>query len=336
MALLVAFLVTAILTYISIIVLNKLGILDKPNARKIHKKPIPRMGGIAIYIGFVIPMLAIMEFSTSQKGIILGAGIALVIGAVDDIWHVSAHIKLIFLFLLTLLMWKFGVVTNMPFFSEDCRGFLNLAVTMLWLTGVCSAINAVDHMDGLAGGLAAIASFAYLAVSIQTGQWFWGLISISLMGSLLGFLVFNWHPAKIFMGDSGSFFLGFSLGSIGIMGGWSENPLKSAIIPFAVLSIPIMDLVYVIVNRRLTGITKSLKESIVYCGKDHIGHRFCNLGFSQVKSVGIIYLMSITVSFSAIVIRYTGYFESFLLLFQILMIYIIVFILMRHSEQNKI
>jgi UDP-GlcNAc:undecaprenyl-phosphate GlcNAc-1-phosphate transferase len=236
---------------------------------------------------------------------------------------------------LTLIIRHFGVVTNLPFIFEDYRGIFNIAVTMLWLTGVCSAMNAIDHMDGLAGGIAGIAALSYLAISVQTGQWRWGTISISLFGALLGFLVFNWHPAKIFMGDSGSFFLGFSLGSIGIMGGWSEEPLESVIIPFSILSIPVVDLIYVLVIRRITGVTKTLRESIVYCGKDHIGHRFCQLGFSQVNSVRIICLLSMTISISALLIKYTENLQSILLLFQILLVYIVVFILMKHPDGHK-
>ncbi len=334
-ALAISFVSSAALTFLSIHLFRRLGVMDAPDERKIHKAPVPRMGGIAIFIGFVLPLLFMLDFSGAQEGIIIGSFLALLIGAADDIWRVPAHFKLLFLFLITFLIWHFGVVTNLPFVFENFRSIFNLGLTMLWLAGVCSAINALDHMDGLAGGIAAIASFAYLAVSLQTAQWVWGMLAISLAGSLLGFLVFNRHPAKIFMGDSGSFFLGFSLGAIGIMGGWSENSIKSAVIPFAVLSIPVMDLLYVIVNRRVEGTTKSIKESIIYCGKDHIGHRFCDLGFSQVNSVRIIYLVSITVSVSALVIRQTGHFESCLLLAQIFLLYFVIFILMRHPGQEK-
>lgn len=323
-----------LLTWISIPVLKMLNIMDKPDSRKIHTHPVPRMGGFAIYIAFVAPMINIMYFDNTEKGIILGSGIALIIGAIDDIWGVPAVIKLLALMLLTVLVWKYGVITHMPLGTGRLREVINLGITMLWLAGVCSAINAVDHMDGLAVGLASIAAFAYLAVSVQTNQIFWGLMSVSLIGSLLGFLWFNRNPAKIFMGDSGSFFLGFSLASIGIMGGWSENPIKAAIIPFAILSIPIIDLIYVVAMRKFTGTTKSLRESITYCGKDHIGHRFCDLGFSQARSVRIICLLSITVAISALAVKSAGNFESLLLLVQILLIYVVIFILLKHPLKN--
>jgi len=182
MAFAASFAVSCLLTFISIHVLKKLNIMDEPDHRKIHKKPIPRMGGIAIYIGFIIPMFFKMDLSLAQEGIMIGSGIALLIGVFDDIWHVPATVKLVSLFLLTLLIWKFGVVTNLPFPLNNYRGTVNIIITMLWLTGLCSAINAVDHMDGLAAGISAIASFTYLAVSLQSGQWIWGLMSLSMIG----------------------------------------------------------------------------------------------------------------------------------------------------------
>ena len=250
-------------------------------------------------------------------------------------------IKLIALFLLTLFIWHFGVITNLPvcqFFGFENPALnvaFNLLITMLWLVGVTSAINALDHMDGLAGGVSVIAALAYFAVSVQSGQAHWAIISLALMGSLLGFLCYNKHPAKVFMGDSGSFFLGFSLASIGIMGGWSANPLKAAIIPIAVLSVPIFDLCYVIIARRFNGTTNSIIESIAYCGKDHIGHRLHKLGFSQTLAVTMVYLIAFAIAISALTIRQANYLESILLLIQIIMIYVIIAIFMEITLKNR-
>jgi len=316
--------------------LRKFDVLDHPDPRKIHTTPTPRMGGVAIYIAFVIPMVLVMYFDRPQQGIIIGSGIALLIGAMDDIWGVSAVIKLIALFLLTVLIWKFGVITNLPFERFGLpHEISNLILTMLWLTGITSAMNALDHMDGLAGGIAVVAAWAYFAVSLQTQQYFWGLISIALIGSLLGFLFFNRHPAKIFMGDSGSFFLGFSLAAIGIMGGWSKNPIKASVVPVAILSVPIFDLCYVIFFRRFNGTTHSLKEAIVYCGKDHIGHRLTDLGFTQVGAVRVVYLISATIAASALVLRHTEILETILLLIQIFMVYIVVIALMTKMLKQR-
>ena len=338
----VSFAFSALLMPLTIYFLRRFNIMDIPDRRKIHTAPVPRMGGIAIYAAFAATVIIFAPHSIKWHGIVLGGGIALLIGCADDIWGVPAVAKLIALFALTLLIWRFGVVTNLPvsklfgITGGTCNTVCNLIITMLWLTGVCSAINALDHMDGLAGTVSLIAASAYLAVSIQSRQLAWAVISLAMIGSLGGFLLFNFHPAKVFMGDSGSFFLGFSLASIGIMGGWSPNPIKAVVIPVAILSLPVFDLCFVIITRRLKGTTNSILESIRYCGKDHIGHRLNNLGFSQYVSVFIVSLVSITIAISALTIRHTLFWESLLLLIQIFMIYIILAIFMEIAMFNTI
>jgi UDP-GlcNAc:undecaprenyl-phosphate GlcNAc-1-phosphate transferase len=334
--------ISIILMPITIFLLKKINVMDIPNQRKIHTEPIPRMAGIAMYLAFAIPVLIVAPDNIKWQGVIYGGGIALLIGCADDIWGVPALIKLISLFALTLLIWRFGIITNLPIAKmvgvEDVNIHIacNLVLTMLWLTGICSAVNALDHIDGLAGSVSLIAACAYLAVSIQSNQLEWAVVSLALIGSLLGFLCFNTHPAKVFMGDSGSFFLGFSLAAIGIMGGWSTNPIKAVVIPVSVLSIPIFDLCFVIISRVFNGTTNSIIEAIRYCGKDHIGHRLNKMGFSQPLSVGIVCLVSVTISVSALVIRHTLFWESLLLLIQIFMIYIILAIFMEIAMWNTI
>ena len=341
-AVLGAFILLVVLMPATIYLLKKFKVMDIPNQRKIHKAPIPRMGGVAIYVAFAIPVLYTSPNNIEWQGVLLGSGIALLIGCADDIWGVPAPVKLISLFALTLLIWHFGIITHLPIAktigttSKTVDTVCNLILTMLWITGLCSAINALDHMDGMATSIALVAASAYFAVSIQSHQFAWAIISLALMGSLAGFLCFNFNPAKVFMGDSGSFFLGFSLASIGIMGGWSPNPIKAAVIPVAILSVPIFDLCFVILNRKFNGTTNSLIESINYCGKDHIGHRLQKMGFSQRASVLIVTILSITISISALTIRHTLFWESLLLLFQIIMIYIILAFFMEIAMWNTI
>ena len=328
-----SFLLSLLIMPIVIRLLIKFHILDFPNYRKIHKKPIPRMAGISIYLAFAIPLSCyffLYENSavTPWIGILIGSTFALLIGCADDIWTVPAVIKLICLFALTILIWRFGVITNLPIekifgiHNQILHTIINLVITMFWLVGITSALNALDHMDGLAGSIAIVAAISYFFVSIQTGQITWALISMGLIGSLLGYLKYNWHPAKVFMGDSGSFFLGFCLASISVLGGWSSNPLKASIIPIAILSVPICDLCYVIIMRRVKGITHSMVESITYCGKDHIGHRLTMLGFSQPLAVLFICLLSSSISISALTIQHVNYIETALLLIQIIMLYL--------------
>jgi len=337
-----AFVIALILMPVAISLLKRFNVMDIPDKRKIHKAPIPRMGGIVIFTAFAAAVVFVAPHNIKWHGIVLGGGIALLIGCADDIWGVPAPIKLIALFALTLLIWQFGIITKLPISklfgipNGPLNVGCNLIITMLWLTGLSSAINAMDHMDGLAGTVSLVAASAYFAVSIQSHQLAWAVISLALMGSLVGFLCFNIHPAKVFMGDSGSFFLGFSLASIGIMGGWSPNPIKAAVIPIAILSVPIFDLIFVIISRKYKGITNSILESIKYCGKDHIGHRLNNMGFSQPVSVFIVSLVSITIAISALTIRHTKFWESLLLLIQIFMIYIIIAIFMEIAMLNTI
>jgi UDP-GlcNAc:undecaprenyl-phosphate GlcNAc-1-phosphate transferase len=338
----VATILSIILMPLAIRFLCKFGIMDIPNARKMHVKPIPRMGGVVIYIAFAVAILIFRPTDTHWQGILYGSGVALLIGCADDIWNVRAPIKLVSLFALTILIWQFGIITNLPireFF--DCEKIclintiFNLIVTMVWLTGICSAINALDHMDGLAAGVSVIAALAYFCVSLQTAQYEWAIISLALIGSLMGFLLYNKYPAKVFMGDSGSFFLGFSLASIGIMGGWSSNPIKAMIVPITVLSVPIFDLCFVVISRRLNGTTNSILESINYCGKDHIGHRLHSMGFSHRISVRIVYLLAATIAVSALLLRDTDNLQSFLLLIQIIMVYSMVVIFMNVALENS-
>jgi UDP-GlcNAc:undecaprenyl-phosphate GlcNAc-1-phosphate transferase len=339
-----AFVLSILFTAICIWIFPSLklpGLIDRPSARKMHTKPTPRMAGIAIYAAFVIPMLQIWWFSNEQKGIVYGGLLALIIGALDDMFRVPAIVKLITIFGLTVLISHFGVITKFPAPHPALYYWMNLGITMLWITAITSAINMLDHIDGLAGGISCLAALMYLLVSLQIGiyttenTFFWGLMSASLIGSLLGFLVFNWHPAKIFMGDSGAFFLGFTLAAVGVQGEWSESPLKAGIVPVAILSVAIFDMVYVFVTRWLNGTTRTIRKAIVHCGKDHIGHRLCDLGFSVPGSVGFILLLAGCVAFTALALRHTEPIESVLIFLQIIMFYIVIAIFMKKAATNR-
>jgi len=331
-------LISVVFTKIAVFIIPRLNIMDEPNERKIHTKPIPRMGGAAFSAAFLLTLVCsvyllsdIIQQQTSLftpskhalKGLVIGCTGAMIIGVLDDIFSINAIFKLTGLFILTYIVSHYGVIINFPFPYA-----VNLILTMIWVAGMTSAINALDHMDGLSGGICMIAAAVFFTVSLQTNQFFWGLVSIAMVGSLAGYLVFNWHPAKIFMGDSGSFFLGFTLAAMSVMGGWSTSPVKAAIIPLAVLSLPIYDLIYVLVSRHLNGTTKTLKEAVVYCGKDHIGHRIQKLGFSIPNTVRLIWLISAAIALGAVVIRQTNLLESIFLFSQIILFYIIVLIFM--------
>jgi UDP-GlcNAc:undecaprenyl-phosphate GlcNAc-1-phosphate transferase len=316
---------------------KSLGIIDKPAEGKLHQTPTPRLGGLAIFLGFACSLLLshyISPLGSQRWAIIIGALMTMIIGAIDDITAsrggIPAVIKLLLLFGITYLLSLSDIIVHLPF-----PYFINLIITMIWLVGVTSAFNAMDNMDGLASGLALIASMAYLAVAIQTGQWVWGFISAALIGANLGFLRHNFYPAKLFMGDSGSFFLGFTLAALGIMGGWSTNPFKASLVPIIILGLPLLDLAYVIFRRYRQGITHGIKEIITYSAQDHFSHRLKTLGFSHKQTVLLAWLISFCVSCGAFILRNTSKEQAVLLLLQFVLIVLIVFTIVSRIKTSR-
>lgn len=331
-----AYLFSFVLKYIS----GRINCLDRPdNKFKVHSQPTPRLGGMAIYLGFIggilmfVYYLAQNETNHATKTMLFSGLMALLVGLWDDFRKIhsdglSAIIKLIILFVLTIILAMNGIIVNFPLPYA-----VNFILTLFWLVGCTAAFNAMDNMDGLASGLSLIAAVAYLAVAVQTRQFIWGILAAALIGSNLGFLFHNFHPvskkpASIFMGDGGSFFLGFTLGTLSIMGGWSTNPLKAAIIPLLILGVPLLDFIYVIIRRQRLGITKSLKDIIVYSGTDHLSHRINQLGFSKRNSVLLMYFISFVIALGAVIMRNTSKLEAILLLLQFCLIFLIIVVFM--------
>lgn len=332
-------LVSYLLTFAIKYICRYFGIIDRPDPAKIHVQPTPRLGGLAIYLGFALSIIGYIFFDydasplpVAARSILLGGLVTLLVGALDDVNRIhsdgiSAVAKLLTLVVLTLVLAAGGIRVNFP-----VPYWTNLAITLVWLVGCVSAFNALDNMDGLSAGTTFIASLAYLAVSLQTGQTVWGVLAAGLMGATLGFLPHNFHiitqkPASIFMGDSGSFFLGFILAALSIMGGWSTNPIKASIIPVLILGIPLFDLAYVIIRRRQKGVTKSIKETIVYSGQDHFSHRIHQMGFNRRNTVLIIYLIAFALALGAFGLRSTTKLEAILILGQFCLLFGVVIIL---------
>ncbi|MBI4711939.1 MAG: undecaprenyl/decaprenyl-phosphate alpha-N-acetylglucosaminyl 1-phosphate transferase [Planctomycetes bacterium] len=345
---LTAAVISYLLTFLVKCLSNRFGIIDRPDPAKIHAQPTPRLGGLAVYLGFALSVMGYIFFDydaaplpVAARSILLGGLVTLLVGALDDVNRIhsdglSAVAKLVTLVVLTLVLAAGGIRVNFPF-----PYWLNLAITLVWLVGCVSAFNALDNMDGLSAGITAIASMAYLAVSIQTGQAVWGILAAGLMGATLGFLPHNFHiitqkPASIFMGDSGSFFLGFTLAALSIMGGWSTNPIKASIIPVLILGIPLFDLAYVIIRRRQKGVTKSIKETIVYSGQDHFSHRIHQMGFSRRDTVLIIYLIAFALALGAFGLRSTTRLEAILILGQFCLLFGVVIILTSKRLMNPV
>ncbi len=337
----VAFGISLLAMPIAIYVLRRIGMMDAVAENKIHSKPTPRGGGVVIFLAFAIAVLLPGYRSDAMNGIMVGAFICLLVGAADDYFGgIPGVWKLLTLCGVTLILAHFGV--RLDLFKNSWE-FLNLPFTMLWIVGVTSAFNGTDNMDGLASGIAVIVSLVffvialsvYLPVSTENPLSWFGMLAIGLVGANLGFLVYNFSPAKIFMGDSGSFFLGFTLAALGVMGEWTESRIISCMIPVIILGVPLFDFAYIIITRIINGETRTLRSVIDHCAPDHLSHRLVWFGFTQRKAVLFIYLICLALGVSGVLLRNTtSLMDGQLALFQAVAIVSIVIILMSTAERR--
>ncbi|HZK44071.1 MAG TPA: MraY family glycosyltransferase [Syntrophomonadaceae bacterium] len=283
------FVVAYFLTPLTIKLAFKIGGTDEPDHRKVHVEVMPRLGGLAIFVAFMIPMLLIGKISGPFIGVMIGATIIFAVGIIDDIYELSAWVKLIGQIIAASIAIYFGVmvhfVTN-PFDGLLNLGFLSIPVTLIWIVGVTNAINLIDGLDGLAGGVSVIAAATMGVISLLQGQPAVALAALILVAAILGFLPYNFHPAKTFMGDSGSNLLGFILGCLAVMSAAKSATLLSLFVPIVILGIPIFDTFFAIV-RRINN-----KAPIFQPDKDHLHHRLLALGMNHTKCVLVIYGIS--------------------------------------------
>jgi len=331
-----SFLLTFLLTKIVGRVAKRLKVLDHPEERKIHKEPIPLLGGLAIYISYVVTIFLNFNFSIELKGVIIASTIILIIGLADDIKGLSATWKLIGQLAACCTLILFGV--KLSFLPNTWWGNGGeVVLTIIWVLGITNAVNFFDGMDGLATGLAAICSLSFFIVAQITSQPYLGYLTIALAGSALGFLKFNFKPASIFLGDAGSTFLGFTLAGIAVMGGWAErNPKIALSFPILVLSIFIFDMIYITVARFWDGRVRNFKDWIEYTGKDHLHHRLVTLGFNEVQTVFLVYLMAACLGTGGIILHANGDLRIYLGFIQAIFVFSIIVILMLAGRRTTV
>ena len=287
----------------------KFGILDHPKSRKIHKEPMPKLGGVAMYLAFVIGVLASYDYNTELKGILIGSSIILFVGLVDDIRHLRASLRLFFQIIASVIVVLYGVVIKVfPSYIFNC------IITVIGIVGITNALNFLDNMDGLAAGIAAICSFGILAIAYRTGQRWLVFLAVSLMGSALGFLRYNFKPAKIFMGDSGSTFLGFTIASMCIMSSWSVYKMVAITIPVLILGVMIFDTAMISVLRIVEGKVRTFRQWLEHADTDHFSHRLVDMGLSQRETVMFIYICNFLLVSVAISLPRDGVKSAFLAL----------------------
>ena len=286
----------------------KIGAVDKPNARKVHTKIMPRMGGLGIYLAYIIVVLATQKMNMQLAGLLLGSTILVVLGIFDDMKDLNAKFKLLIQILAAVIVMAFGVriefMTNVFGGEAIYLDILSLPITLLWIVGITNAINLIDGLDGLAGGIATIAALSMAVVGWIYGQYLMASMAIILAGATMGFLRYNFHPAKVFMGDTGSLFLGFNLSVLAIMGVAKSVTFISLAAPVLVLGVPIFDTFFVILRRKMN------HKPIFAADKDHLHHRLLGMGFSHRKTVLIIYAISFFLALSAILITYLSTAEA--------------------------
>ncbi len=276
----------------------KIGAIDKPNHRKVHTRIMPRLGGLAIYVAFVGAFLAVSPFIPDGllrprdvnmiNALLVGGTIIIILGALDDRFELSAKVKLLGqLAAACVVVFGFDVkidLVNIPFGDamQPIGQWIAIPITILWIVGVTNAINLIDGLDGLAAGVSGIAIATIVVMASIMGFQPVILLSTLLLGGIAGFLVFNFHPAKIFMGDSGSLFLGFSLATLSMLG-FKQVTIVSFVTPLLIIGVPLSDTFFAIVRRWVN------KRPIFAPDKGHLHHRLRDLGFSHRRTVLIIW-----------------------------------------------
>jgi len=309
---LVAFIVAFIITFSLTPFVKKLafqiGAVDIPkDNRRMHKKPTARMGGLAIYIGFIVSALLFSKIESAIAGILIGSTIIVILGIFDDIYALSAKIKLVFQLAAALCPVIAGVQIDfikVPSIISEYGyiglGWLAIPITLIWIVGITNAINLLDGLDGLACGVSSISALTLLFIAIIVGEPAVAFVTSALAGACFGFLPYNFNPAKLFMGDTGALFLGFMLSTVSVQGLFKGYAVISIAAPILILGLPIFDTTSAII-RRLKN-----HQPIMSPDRGHLHHRLVDAGFSQKQAVSIIYILCLILCIGAVALIATG------------------------------
>jgi len=312
-------------------------IVDRPDNRKSHDMATPLLGGLAVYLSFIIVIMVNNIYSQKLLVIIGAATLLFMLGIKDDTGGVSAFLRLAAQLAATILVMSFGIIlhvipTSWGIFSQAG----NVLLTVLWITGITNAMNFFDGMDGLAAGLGCIISFFLGIIAFQMNRPFVGWIAVTMIGSCLGFLPYNFKikgRAEIFLGDAGSTVIGFITACLAVYGDWAQdNHIVSLVSPILIFWILIFDMIHITIDRIVSGRVHNFREWIEYVGRDHLHHRLANVLGSKKKSVLFIYLLAFCLGTSAVVLRNAGFIEAFLLLIQAVFIVVLITILERRGQ----
>ena len=309
LALLTAAIISCVFTPLVKVLSVKYGAVDIPkDGRRMHDHPIPRMGGLAIFFGFLASVLVFVPLDAAKKGMLLGAVIIVVLGVLDDKYALPAKPKFLVQIAAALIAVLAGnrieVLSNPNIFSANevwQLGWLSYPITVIWIVAITNAVNLIDGLDGLACGVSTISSATMLIIARQVSEQLdVEVMMAALVGACIGFLPYNFNPAKIFMGDTGSTFLGFIMATVSVNGMFKQYTIISFVVPFLMLGLPIFDVCFAVVRRVSHG------QSPMQPDRGHVHHRLIDMGFSQKQAVGVLYVISAILGLSAVVLTTGG------------------------------
>jgi UDP-GlcNAc:undecaprenyl-phosphate GlcNAc-1-phosphate transferase len=279
-----------------------LGVVDRPDARRVNRRPIPRLGGLAIFLGIIVPSLAFLDLSDEMRGILLGAAVACVVGAVDDFRGLDPIPKLAGQVVAAAIPTAFGVWIDhftLPFVGAvDVPAALGVPLTIVWIVAVMNMVNFLDGLDGLAAGVCAISGVTFSVLALSLGKDEAAILSAIVAGACIGFLRHNFFPARIFMGDSGALVLGFTLATVSVAGLLKTASTVVLFLPLVVLAVPIIDTSFVVAKRLKYG------RPIYSADRSHLHHRFLNIGFTQRRAALVMWGWTATLGAAALAISF--------------------------------
>lgn len=287
---------------------KEVGAIDVPReARRVHDHPIPRMGGLAIFFGFLLTVILFADITDQVRGILFGSIIIVAMGAIDDVMDLNPWIKLGVQIAAAVVAVLYGVVihvlTNPAVFNGRdvlAIGYLAVPVTVLWIVGCTNAVNLIDGLDGLACGVSVISSVTMLIVALMVAEGNVAIILAALTGACIGFLPYNFNPAKLFMGDTGSQLLGYVLATVSVMGMFKYYAVVTFIVPVLALAIPLSDTVFAFFRRLFHG------QSPFKADRGHFHHKLLDMGLSQKQAVAVLYSVSAILGLAAVVLASNG------------------------------
>lgn len=316
---------------------EKWGAIDVPDEkRRVHDHPIPRMGGLAIFIAFILSVLIFADITRQVQGILIGAVVIVIVGVIDDIIPLSAMLKFTVQIIAAVIAVYYGVeiqiLSNPNVFSSNPildLGIFSIPITILWIVTTTNSVNLIDGLDGLAVGISAISSITMIIIAIFVSELNVVIIMAALAGACFGFMPYNVNPAKIFMGDTGALLLGYILGTMSIIGAFKFYALISFVVPFLVLGLPIIDTVFAFFRRALSGHNPMKPD------RGHFHHKLLDMGLTQKQAVAVMYVISVILGMLAVVVATTGKVRALLVVAAFAIAIIVVVWLMRNHYIHK-